>query len=112
VPPGAPAIAATPVPPSAPAISRFARTARRAPASPPPQPGTLRIFSEPWAELSVDGKATGESTPIGELRLPPGAHRLRLTNPVLNVQREVDVTVREGETRVLQISLGEGPAAP
>jgi serine/threonine-protein kinase len=100
-----PAVASTPVPPG----SRPARRVHRA--SPPPPPGTLRIFSEPWAELSVDGKPTGESTPA-ELRLAPGVHQLRLTNPVLNVERELEVTVREGETRVLQIPLGVGRAAP
>ncbi len=60
----------------------------------------------------MDGEPTGESTPIQELRLRPGAHRLLLTNPVLHLERELEVTVREGETRVLQIQLGEGGATP
>jgi len=82
---------------------RAVRSARRARAA-----GTLRIFSEPWAELSVDGKSTGETTPIAELRLSPGPHRLRLANPVLQLEREMDVNVVEGEIRVLQIQLAEG----
>jgi hypothetical protein len=82
---------------------RAVRSARRARAA-----GTLRIFSEPWAELSVDGKSTGETTPIAGLRLSPGPHRLRLANPVLQLEREMDVNVVEGEIRVLQIQLAEG----
>jgi len=115
-----PAVAQLPVAPVTPAITpaaapplpvtsalrerpRAVRSARRARA-----PGTLRIFSEPWAELSVDGKSTGETTPIAELRLSPGSHRLRLANPVLQLERELDVNVLEGEIRVLQIQLAEG----
>ena len=61
---------------------------------PTPEPasgdGVLFVNAVPWAEVSVDGEAVGD-TPR-ELRLAAGPHRLRLSHPTLGVvERTVEV---------------------
>ncbi|MGH7288718.1 MAG: hypothetical protein ACREI8_11940, partial [Myxococcota bacterium] len=41
-------------------------------AAPPPGP-RLSVNAAPWAEISLDGHPVGD-TPLGELRVTPGAH--------------------------------------
>lgn len=49
-------------------------TPRPTPAAPPAR---MVVSSVPWAELYVDGRLVG-NTPVADLRLPAGRHRLRL----------------------------------
>lgn len=64
--------------------------------APPPSPavqvapGRLSINARPWAEVSLDGRAIGR-TPIRDLEVPAGEHRVRFTHPTLG---EVQQTVR------------------
>jgi hypothetical protein len=51
-----------------------------APLAPPPAGPRLSVNAEPWAEIQLDGRSVGE-TPIGELPIAPGPHRLRATLP-------------------------------
>jgi serine/threonine-protein kinase len=44
---------------------------------PPAPPARVVVSSVPWAELYVDGRLVG-NTPVADLRLPAGRHRLRL----------------------------------
>lgn len=59
--------------------------------------GMLFLESEPWAYVSIDGAPLGSHTPLLGLRLPAGSHRLDLKNPVLGLQKTMDVTIRAGE---------------
>jgi len=52
--------------------------------SPPPEPGRIEVNVIPWAEVSIDGIARGR-VPIN-VELPPGRHRVRLTNPQLGTR--------------------------
>jgi serine/threonine protein kinase len=58
--------------------------------------GTLAINVEPWARVSVDGKAKG-TTPV-RLVLPPGEHRLELRNTDAGLARTRSVYVSAGQT--------------
>jgi serine/threonine-protein kinase len=42
--------------------------------------GTLDLQSEPWADITVDGKASGQ-TPARGIRLAAGPHKVVLSNP-------------------------------
>jgi hypothetical protein len=67
--------AAPPSPEPAPAVAALV-----APLAPPPGGPRLSVNAEPWAEIQLDGRPVGE-TPIGELPVTPGPHRLRATLP-------------------------------
>ena len=59
----------------------------------------VAINAQPWAEVMVDGRAHGD-TPIANLMLPIGDHRVVLRHPELG-ERVQMVTVRAaGVTRV------------
>lgn len=59
----------------------------------------VAINAQPWAQVIVDGRAHGD-TPIANLMLPIGDHRVVLRHPELG-EREQTVTVRAvGATRV------------
>lgn len=42
--------------------------------------GMLQLQSMPWSEVAVDGKLVG-TTPLMNLRVRAGTHRLTFTNP-------------------------------
>ena len=68
------------------------------------QPGRLQIGVRPWAAVTLDGRAVGE-TPLAPLALPPGVYTARLEHPdYLPLLRKV--TVRPGETVRLQVDMG------
>ncbi|WP_223645987.1 serine/threonine-protein kinase [Corallococcus sp. EGB] len=112
------------------------RTARTASASPAPtaQPATpepadaevpvrvpdaqsfatITVATRPWAEVFVDGQSRGYTPRLRELRLSPGAHRLRFSNPLCepveeqlevaageSVSREVALRVRDAEVTIV-----------
>jgi hypothetical protein len=39
------------------------------------------LQSDPWAEVTIDGKPTGKTTPLRGHRLTAGTHRVELVNP-------------------------------
>ncbi|MDE2148855.1 MAG: PEGA domain-containing protein [Gammaproteobacteria bacterium] len=70
-------------------------------------PGLLSVRSQPPATLSVDGKILGR-TPLQDLRLAPGAHRLTLRAPRYVVY-ETQVTIEgAGKRQALQAKLVPG----
>jgi len=72
-------------------------TALKIPAAPPM--GTLSLNALPWAEVFIDGRRLGE-TPLGQVRVPIGAHELGFRHPQFGEQsRSVTVTA-DGPTRV------------
>ena len=61
--------------------------------------GTLNINAQPWAAVSIDGTAVGE-TPLGNLSVLPGEHEIVFSHPQLGERRE-KANVRPGvETRI------------
>ncbi len=65
--------------------------------------GTLSINAVPWATVSVDGRAVGE-TPLGGVELSPGPHEVVFTHPDLGERRQ-QVTVRSGGATRLSVDL-------
>ncbi|MEM9860493.1 MAG: protein kinase [Myxococcota bacterium] len=59
--------------------------------------GTLVINTIPWAELYVDGRATGRNTPIRNYRIPAGSHRIGLRTQD-GTMHNLTVDVPAGET--------------
>jgi len=58
--------------------------------------GTLEaIQAIPWARVYVDGRLFGE-TPLTNVKLPVGTHRVRFVNDPLGLERTVTVSVRAG----------------
>jgi serine/threonine protein kinase len=103
------AVAPTAVPPDA-APARRGHVARaKADArskAPPVEPGTVKVRSQPWAEVTVVGRDEHcpDTNPC-TLTLPPGTYTLRLHNPPSNLGMEVPVTVTSGETTVIRRTL-------
>jgi len=67
--------------------------------------GELTTSSVPPARLFVDGRDTGLTTPVYNLRLAPGVHILRYVNETLEIDREYDATVVEGHTTRINVEL-------
>lgn len=59
--------------------------------------GTLVIQTLPWARVFVDGRDTGRNTPVRELSVPAGTHRLGLRTHD-GTMHEESITVVAGET--------------
>jgi serine/threonine-protein kinase len=70
----------------------------------PSGPGAVTIAATPWCNVSIDGRAVGE-TPVVNHSLPSGRHSITCTNPELNVTRTRSVEIRPGETERVRIEL-------
>ena len=58
-------------------------------------PGRLSVNAQPWAEISIDGQARGE-TPLANLSVPVGPHEIVFRHPELGERRQtVTVTARQ-----------------
>jgi hypothetical protein len=66
-------------------------------AAEPPARCLLTVGSYPWSELWVDGADTGQHTPVVELPLACGAHKLQLKRSDLNVDQVENVTLEAGQ---------------
>jgi len=69
-------------------------------------PGAITIAASPWCNVSIDGRAVGE-TPVVNHALPSGRHTITCTNPELGVTRTRTAEVRPGETARVRIDLQE-----
>ncbi len=67
--------------------------------------GYLFIDSQPSAEVSVDGTALGEATPILSYAVAPGVHMVVLENKRLGLRRETKVRVQAGLTTSVELEL-------
>ncbi len=61
-----------------------------------PSFGLLSINVIPWAEVIIDGNRYGE-TPLLNIKLQTGNRKIRLINKNLNIEREIEVKIHEGE---------------
>jgi eukaryotic-like serine/threonine-protein kinase len=66
----------------------------------------LSIASFPWADLWIDGKDTGQRTPVVHYPVTCGAHRLALKRRDLHVDRTEQVTVAPGHELKQHYDLG------
>ncbi len=67
--------------------------------------GYLKVSSNPWARVLVDGKLVAESTPAMGIKLPVGTRRVVLTNPRLKRRWAQKVKIRRGKTTSLIVEL-------
>jgi len=94
------------VSPHKPARGHVATPAREARPSPPaenaapaaeqPRSCLLSVGSFPWADLWIDGKDTGQRTPVVHYPVACGAHKLGLKRRDLRLDRTEHVTVAPG----------------
>ncbi|MGB0678524.1 MAG: PEGA domain-containing protein, partial [Polyangiales bacterium] len=80
-------------------VQEEAATTALSPAVPTAAVGTatLRINSQPWSQVFVDGKQVG-NTPQLDLKVSPGPHQIRLVNPDFNLEKTIVVQAKAGKT--------------
>lgn len=66
--------------------------------------GTLVLKVTPWAYVKLDGRNLGQ-TPIEPRPLYEGTHVLELNNTESNEHRRIEVKVKGGETKALNVNL-------
>jgi serine/threonine protein kinase len=72
--------------------------ATKASASPAAGGGCVAtLTSKPWAQVAIDGKPTGKSTPLTDYPMPCGKHRITFTNPDLMIERNESITLTPGQ---------------
>ncbi len=59
--------------------------------------GKLSLSTDPWTHVSLNGKALGD-TPLIEVALPAGRHRLQLSNEQAKIDLAIEVEVKPGQT--------------
>jgi hypothetical protein len=69
--------------------------------------GILSLNASHQAYLSVNGRRVNGSTPVTDLRLPPGEYDLRLVSPVVKKGRTVQVTIQAGQTTHCYVSFDQ-----
>lgn len=67
--------------------------------------GTLSVTSEPWGQVTIDGHATGVTTPLVDYKLAPGTHRVRVDDPASGKMESVEVVIQEGQPARLSLPL-------
>ena len=58
--------------------------------------GKLSLSTDPWTHVSLNGKALGD-TPLIEVPLPAGRHRLQLSNEQAKIDLAIEVEVKAGQ---------------
>ena len=66
--------------------------------------GTLVLKVKPWAYVKLDGRTLGQ-TPIDPRQLYEGVHVLELNNTENNESRRIEVRVKGGETKTVNVDL-------
>ncbi len=75
-------------------------------ASPPAATGILKIGTQQWVEVHVDGARLGRAPDRGSYALAPGRHRLRAFQPDSGCSpHEEEITIVAGETTAVRVSL-------
>ncbi|MDB4973202.1 MAG: serine/threonine protein kinase [Myxococcaceae bacterium] len=67
-------------------------------------PGTLRINSRPWSQVTIDGRQVG-NTPQMNVSLPAGTHKVTLVNPEFNLRKNLTINIKPGQTETQIIAL-------
>lgn len=72
--------------------------------APAPSFGYLTLDTSPWSQVSVGGRALGQ-TPLVNVKLPAGSQVLSLRNPELGIETSYPVTIENGKTTVRRIGI-------
>jgi hypothetical protein len=64
-----------------------------------PPDGRVSINAVPWAQVSIDGNAVGE-TPLGNIALPVGEHQITFRHPQLGERTQKVIVKANAATRV------------
>jgi serine/threonine protein kinase len=78
-----------------------------APAADAPRDCVLSVASFPWADVWIDGKDTGQRTPVVHYPVSCGAHRLSLRRRDLRIDRTEQVMVAPGHELKQHYELGD-----
>jgi hypothetical protein len=78
-----------------------------APAADGPRDCVLSLASFPWADVWIDGKDTGQRTPVVHYPVSCGAHKLSLRRRDLKIDRTEQVTVAPGHELKQHYELGD-----
>jgi hypothetical protein len=75
-----------------------------APAAAGADGGALRVNSRPWSQVFVDGRLVG-NTPLLNLPLKAGKHKLKLVNPDMQMSKQLTVQIDKGKatTKVVEL---------
>ena len=83
------------------------------PAAPVPNPvpvaaalarAVVSIDASPWGQVWLDGRSLGD-TPLSELKVTPGEHQLKVSNPETGKTNTQRLTVKPGERRTVRVDL-------
>jgi serine/threonine-protein kinase len=86
-------------------IARSVPTRHRSPKpKPKAKPGRLTIRTIPYSEVYLDGRKLG-TTPVANIELAAGSHRLRFVNRAENIATTRRVRIRPGQVTRLSIKL-------
>jgi serine/threonine protein kinase len=69
--------------------------------------GTVQLNAVPWAAVTVDGRHVG-NTPIRDLALAAGSHRVVLENGPQELEREVEIHVTGNQSQIFLVDLRRG----
>ena len=67
-------------------------------------PAVVRFIIKPWAKISIDGKAFGQTPRFNSVELKPGRYVVRFENPSYKTAEEI-VVVKGGESREVRVTL-------
>ena len=79
----------------------------QSPAADAPRACLMSVGSFPWAELWIDGKDTGQRTPVVHYPVSCGAHKVNLKRRDLKLDRVEQVTVAPGHENKQHYELGD-----
>jgi serine/threonine-protein kinase len=97
----------TPATPDVKAAGKARAQEEPAPAADAPRACLMSVGSFPWAELWIDGKDTGQRTPVVHYPVSCGAHRVSLKRRDLKLDRVEQVTVAPGHENKQHYELGD-----
>jgi hypothetical protein len=76
-------------------------SARPNPSGPP---GSIRVGSSPWCNVSIDGRSVGQ-TPVAGFSAAPGPHTVTCVNPELGLRARRRVQVISGQSARVRFNL-------
>jgi eukaryotic-like serine/threonine-protein kinase len=68
--------------------------------------GILQVYVRPWARVLVDGVEKG-TTPLDNMRLKAGSHRVTLINDEIGYRRAFPVQIKPGKKKTFRKSIDE-----
>jgi serine/threonine-protein kinase len=89
------------------AVAKSRTSDDQAPAADQARACVMSVGSFPWTELWIDGKDTGQRTPVVHYPVTCGAHRLNLKRRDLKLDRIEQVTVAPGHELKQHYELGD-----